>query len=269
MADRNPPAPVVKLRQVELSYGDTPALTADDAQIPGAAITAVIGPNGSGKSTLIAAIAGLIRPTRGQIEVFGRPPAAVHRRVGIVLQHLDANPYLPVTVREVVRMARFAKVGMMRPLRRADHLAVDAALERLDLLPLAHRHLHELSGGQRQRALVAQGLAQEADLLLLDEPVSGVDLVTRQQVHAAIRQELAAGRAVVLATHDMGDAQAADHVLLLAGNVTASGPPETVLTREHLGTAYGSRLLELVDLGIPVIDEHSHGTVQGPTARAR
>jgi ABC-type Mn2+/Zn2+ transport system ATPase subunit len=119
------------------------------------------------------------------------------------------------------------------------------------------RPLHQLSGGQRQRAFVAQGLAQGADLLLLDEPVTGLDLVSRQHILDAVAAERAAGRAVVVSTHDLGDASQADHLLLLAGRVVASGPPDEVLTDDHLAEAYGGHLLRLGNRTL-ILDDHAH-----------
>jgi ABC-type Mn2+/Zn2+ transport system ATPase subunit len=122
---------------------------------------------------------------------------------------------------------------------------------------LANRPLHELSGGQRQRAFVAQGLAQDADVLLLDEPITGLDIVSRQHILEAITAERDAGRAVVVSTHDLGDAAAADHLLLLAGRVVASGPADSVLTDVHLANAYGGHLLRFGESTL-IVDDHPH-----------
>jgi manganese transport system ATP-binding protein len=160
-------------------------------------------------------------------------------------------------VRETVTMGRYATAGPIRRLQAHDRAAVDAALEALALTELAARPLHQLSGGQRQRAFVAQGLAQGAQLLLLDEPITGLDLVSRQHILDAIAAERAAGRTVVVSTHDLGDASQADHLLLLAGRVVASGPPSAVLTDAHLADAYGAHLLRLGDRTL-ILDDHAH-----------
>jgi manganese transport system ATP-binding protein len=154
-------------------------------------------------------------------------------------------------------MGRYATAGAVRRLRAADREAVERALAALDIANLANRPLHELSGGQRQRTFVAQGLAQDADVLLLDEPITGLDLVSRQHILDAIAGERAAGRAVVVSTHDLGDASAADHLLLLAGRVVASGPPDHVLTDVHLADAYGGHLLRFGESTL-IIDDHPH-----------
>jgi manganese transport system ATP-binding protein len=229
-------------------------LEAASFRIPDGAVTALIGPNGAGKSTLLHAMAGLLTPRSGRIDI-----AAAGRRGGVayVLQATEVNAHLPLTVRETVTMGRYARTGPFRRLGPADRAAVDTALAALDITDLAHRPLHELSGGQRQRAFVAQGLAQGADLLLLDEPITGLDIVSRQHILAAIEAERAAGRAVVVSTHDLGDAAAADHLLLLAGRIVACGPPAEVLTDVHLADAYGGHLLRFGDSTL-IIDDHPH-----------
>lgn len=223
----------------------------------GSGVTTLVGPNGSGKSTLLHAVAGLLVPTRGTLRVFGADPRSTRRRISYVLQAQHAPAHLPVTVREIVALGRAAGRGIVRRLGRADRQVVDAAIERVGLGPLARRHLGDLSGGERQRAFVAQGIAQAADLLLLDEPTAGLDITSSDQIRGVLAEETAAGRAVVVATHDLGDAAKSDHVVLLAGRVVASGSPEEVLVRANLGAAYGGRLLDL-DGELVLVDDDAH-----------
>lgn len=244
----------MRATDIELAYGARTVLQGASFELPTGAVTAFIGPNGAGKSTLLHAIAGLLHPRTGRLEV---PAAAERGGVALVLQATAVNQHLPITVREAVTMGRYARLGAFRRLRPEDRAAVDRALEALDITDLASRPLHELSGGQRQRAFVAQGLAQDADVLLLDEPITGLDLVSRQHILDAIAAERAAGRAVVVSTHDLGDAAAADHLLLLAGRVIASGAPSDVLTDEHLCDAYGGHLMRIGD-GTLILDDHPH-----------
>ena len=238
---------------IQLGYGNRVVLRDASFAIPSGAVTALIGPNGSGKSTLMSALAGQLSARSGQLTVH----ASRRDGVAYVLQATEVNAFLPLTVREAVTMGRYPRVGMFRRMTRADREAVDAALDAVAMTDLARRPLHELSGGQRQRAFVAQGLAQEADLLLLDEPITGLDLVSRQHIVDAIAAQRAAGRAVVVSTHDLGDASAADHVLLLAGRVVASGPPAFVLSDDHLAAAYGGHLLR-VSGNTFILDDHPH-----------
>lgn len=233
----------VHAESVELGYNGHVALSASSFDIPDGAITALIGPNGSGKSTLLNAIAGLLQPRSGslQIEPIGTEP----RRVAYVLQSTKVNDTLPVTVAEVVAMGRYAGKGPFRQLDSADKRAVSDAMDRMSIKDLARRHLTELSGGQRQRVFVAQGLAQAHDVLLLDEPVTGLDLPSAQAIDDVIHDEHSRGCTVILTTHDLAEARVADHVLLLSGRVVASGHPDDVLTAEHLAAAYGANLLHL------------------------
>jgi ABC-type Mn2+/Zn2+ transport system ATPase subunit len=239
---------------VDLAHGDRVVLRDATFAIPTGAVTVLIGPNGAGKTTLLHALAGLLPPRRGRLEV----PAAQRRGgVAYVLQSTSVSSRLPLTVRETVTMGRYATAGPIRRLGTADREAVDRAIEAVDLGDLVGRPLHELSGGQRQRALVAQGLAQGADLLLLDEPITGLDLVSRQHILQAIEAERAAGRAIVVSTHDLGDANEADHLLLLAGRIVAAGPPPEVLTDDHLADAYGAHLLRVGERTL-ILDDHAH-----------
>ncbi|MPZ89050.1 MAG: ATP-binding cassette domain-containing protein [Nitriliruptorales bacterium] len=250
-------------RRLTVAYGRRVALSDCDFALPAASVTALVGPNGSGKSTLLNAVAGLVPPGRGRLEVLGAPAPAPRRRVAYVFQTAASNELLPVTVREVVTMGRFAELGLFGRLRDHDRRAIQAAMDRLEVSDLADRHLRELSGGQRQRVQVAQGLAQEADVLLLDEPIIGLDLVSRQRILEAVQDERAAGRAVVLSTHDLEDAELADHVLLLAGRVVAQGRPDQVLTARNLREAYGGRLLG-ANGDRPLIDDDHHHPAAHP-----
>lgn len=157
--------------------------------------------------------------------------------------------------------------GLFGRLGAGDRRTVDRAMQRLEIADLAERHLRELSGGQRQLVLMAQGLAQEADVLLLDEPLTGLDLVSRERILEAVARERDAGRTVVLSTHDLDGAEVADHVVLLAGRVVADGPPDLVLIEANLREAYGGRLLAAREaLGT---DEHLHPLPGRNQVRAR
>lgn len=238
-----------------LGYGTKSVLADVDLEIADGTITALIGPNGAGKSTLLNALAGLIHPRSGELAVpaLGRPGG-----VALVLQATEANARLPLTVREVVTMGRYPYHRLLGRLTAADRRAIDAALEALDIGDLAGAQLQEISGGQRQRALVAQGLAQEADLLLLDEPYTGLDILSRASIRTAVEGQRSAGRTVVLSTHDIPDAAAADWVVLLAGRVVATGPPGDILSTSCLSAAYGSRLIALEGGGTLLDDPHDH-----------
>ncbi len=252
--------PAVTATDLVLAYGPKIALDNSDFQIPTGGITALIGPNGSGKSTLLNAIAGLIEPVSGSIEVLdGRDRA---RSIAYVLQTTKVNDVLPITVREVVTMGRYSTASGRRRLRREDMSAVDEAMGRMGIIDLEDKHLGDLSGGQRQRVFVAQGLAQEHDMLLLDEPLTGLDLTSAQAIDDVIHDETKRGCTIIMTTHDLAEAQVANHVLLLSGRVTAWGAPDDVLSVENLTAAYGPNLLHVEDTKM-FIDDPAHRPVPG------
>ncbi|MEU6719355.1 zinc ABC transporter ATP-binding protein AztA [Nonomuraea sp. NPDC046802] len=224
----------VALHDLTAGYGRRTVLRGLSAELPRAGVTAVVGPNGSGKSTLLAVLAGVIRPGHGRVERGGA------RRPGYVVQRSAVSDALPITVRDTVAMGRWALRGPWKRLTAADWAVVDACLSRLGILDLAGRRLGALSGGQRQRALLAQGLAQEPDLLLLDEPATGLDLEARQYVRTVLEEEKARGVTVAHATHDLDMALRAEHCLLLnGGRLIAQGPPSAVLTTQALRGVFG------------------------------
>lgn len=249
--------PVVEARGLRVVYGHTVALDTSDFDIPAGGVAAVIGPNGSGKSTLLNAIAALVEPSAGTIRVDAQPG-----RISYVMQATKVNDNLPVTVREVVAMGRYASLGSYGRMRSEDVDAVAAAMDRMEIAGISDRHLNDLSGGQRQRVFVAQGLAQDHDLLLLDEPLTGIDITTAQAIDDVIHAETGDGCSVVMTTHDLSEARSADFVLLLAGRVVAWGPPLEVLTEENLVAAYGPSLLH-VEKGRVFLDDPAHSPVGG------
>ncbi|WP_226026663.1 zinc ABC transporter ATP-binding protein AztA [Streptomyces hyderabadensis] len=234
----SPPAPSERAPRARLAglcagYPGRPVLRQLTCRIPALAVTALVGPNGSGKSTLLGVLAGVIRPTSGDLDLGGeRPPAFVPQRGAVA----DA---LPLTVRQAVEMGRWGERGPWRRLNRRDRLIVDAALDRLGVADLAPRQLGELSGGQRQRALIAQGLAQQSDLLLLDEPTTGLDPEARERITALLAELVADGVTVVHATHDLEAARSAEACLLLReGRLAGHGDPGRVLTASALAEVW-------------------------------
>jgi manganese transport system ATP-binding protein len=249
--------PAVRARDLAVRYGAVTALAPSHFEVAAGGVTAVIGPNGSGKSTLLNVIAGLVEPSEGEIEVDVDPG-----RLAYVMQATKVNENLPVTVREVVAMGRYATVGAYGWPGPEDRAAVETAMERLGISALASRHLNDLSGGQRQRVFVAQGLAQDHDMLLLDEPMTGIDLTTAQAIDEVIHSETEDGCTVIMTTHDLSEAGLADYVMLLSGGVVACGTPEDVLTEDHLVVAYGPSLLH-VEKGRVFLDDPAHSPADG------
>ncbi|WP_030226986.1 zinc ABC transporter ATP-binding protein AztA [Streptomyces sp. NRRL WC-3626] len=219
----------VRVTGLEAGYPGRLVLRQLTADIRALAMTALVGPNGSGKSTLLGVLAGVIDATSGQLTYApGRPPAFVPQRGAV-------GDALPLTARQTVEMGRWGQRGLWRRLTRHDRTVVDSAMERLGVLGLAARQLGELSGGQRQRVLIAQGLAQQSDLLLLDEPTTGLDPEARARITTLLTDLVADGTTVVQATHDLEAARSADACLLLSdGRLVAQGSPEQVLSPEAL-----------------------------------
>lgn len=243
--------PSLRVTGLRVQHGSRVALDDVTLQARGGTSIAVIGANGSGKSTLLRSIAGLQKPTAGAVDTDGAD-------VALVLQTTTVDASLPITVLETVRLARAAVRGPWRRLGAGDRSAVAEAMDRLEVTDLADRPLHELSGGQRQRVLVAQGLAQGAPILLLDEPVTGLDLVSKDVILGVIAEEAASGKIVCTSTHDLAEARRCDHVVLLATRLVAEGPPDDVLTEANLRSAFGGRVLRLHDGQLLVDDAHLH-----------
>jgi manganese/iron transport system ATP-binding protein len=231
-----------------VGYSGTPVLTGLDLDLRAGQRLALVGPNGAGKSTLIKSILGLAAVLGGTAEVFGRPPAQARGRCGYVPQVDDLDADFPVTAAQVVLMGRYRRIGWWRPARPADRRAVRDALDRVGLADLAGRRFGLLSGGQRQRVLLARAVAAEPEMLLLDEPFNGVDLVSQEAILAVLRELTAAGTALVLSTHDLALARDfADVVALVNGRLWAAGPPAETLTGEQLRRAYGGHAIDLAD----------------------
>jgi iron complex transport system ATP-binding protein len=244
------PATIVA-RDVCVHYGSTVALAPSSLMLPSGQSVALVGPNGSGKSTLLLVLAGLLRPTSGSVEL------RRDVRVAFVAQHQLQHRWMPISVGDVLRMGRYGERGLLGRLGAADRRAIADAAERMDVGAMVRRPFGDLSGGQRQRVLVAQALAARPDLLLLDEPITGLDLASQQRILEVIADETAAGTSVVLSTHHLGEARHTDRVLLLAGCIVADGPPDEVLRPALLAEAFGNRMIRTAN-GAVVVDDHGH-----------
>jgi manganese transport system ATP-binding protein len=234
--------PAVRVDGLHVRYGRTSALEGVDLEIEPGLVHGLIGMNGSGKSTLFKALMGLVKPTSGTVALFGGTSADARRRARVAYapQSEDVDWQFPVSVREVVAMGRYGRLGMQRRLRPEDRDAVEQALERVELTDLADRQIGALSGGQRKRAFVARGLAQGAELLLLDEPFGGVDKRSEATITALLRALAAEGRTVLVSTHDLVAVPAlCDRVALLNRRIVAQGAPADTLRPGPLAEAFG------------------------------
>jgi ABC-type Mn2+/Zn2+ transport system ATPase subunit len=257
-------APAVCLRNVSVGYGDQPALQDVDLEVATGSLLAIFGPNGGGKTTLLKLIAGILRPWTGRIEVLGAVPGAAARRIAYVPQAELVDWSFPVTVWNVAMMGRYPRLGPFRQPGRADREAVAAALERVGMLDSARTQIGALSGGQRRRAFLARAIAADAELYLLDEPVTGVDVPTQEDLMELLDREADAGRTVIATTHDL--AAASRHFREVVGvnrGITAAGPVSLLGDADVLARTYGGHLLVLGDKGVLLDDAHHHDTESG------
>lgn len=238
---------LVRLAGVTASYGGDPVVTDVDLSLRGSDFVGIVGPSGSGKSTLLRLIAGSHRPDRGAVD------RAKGVSIGYVPQVETVNWYFPVSAREVLLMS--APGRRVRP-SREETAHADQLLERLGLAGLGSRHIRALSGGQQQRVFIARALMQRPQLLLLDEPTSGVDVHTRHEVLHLLHELHHDGYAIVVTTHDLnGIAAHLPTIVCLNRSVIASGTPTQVMTPANLEATYGAPMEVLHHGGMPVVVE--------------
>jgi ABC-type Mn2+/Zn2+ transport system ATPase subunit len=248
----------VWLSDVSAGYDDRAALDRIDLAIEAGTLLAVVGPNGAGKSTLLKVMAGLLQPWSGRVEVLGHPAGQQARRVAYVPQAELVDWSFPVTVTDVVMMGRYPRLGPLRRPGHDDRRAVDEALEKVSMAAEASTQIGALSGGQRRRVFLARALAAEADLFLLDEPVTGVDATTQEDLMDLLEGEARRGKTVVATTHDLAcAAQRFQRVLAINRTVIAHGPASLVLDPNVLARTYGGHLL-LLGGQVAVLDDAHH-----------
>ena len=237
----------IEIRSLSVAYNRRPALEDITLSVPKGAMVGIVGPNGGGKSTLVKAMLGLVPRLRGEVEVLGRPVDRLARRlVGYVPQREDVDWNFPVSAFDVVMMGRVPSMKFLRrPAHRDKELAWEA-LRTVGMEKFAETRIGGFSGGQQQRIFLARALAQEAEVLLLDEPVSGVDAPSQHEIFDLLRELQRAGRTVIVTTHDLSCvAERFDLALLLNRRIVAFGRPEEVFTPELLNETYQSHLMIL------------------------
>ncbi len=214
-------------------------------QIPRGTITGLVGVNGSGKSTLFKAIMGFLPTASGTIRLLGTtvPDALRQNLVAYVPQAEEVDWTFPVLVEDVVMMGRYGHMGFLRRPSTADRAKVAEALARVGMSDLTHRQIGELSGGQRKRVFLARALAQEGQIILLDEPFTGVDVTTEEQIIELLRELRDEGRVMLVSTHNLGSVpEFCDRTVLVKGTVLAYGPTEAIFTRDNLERTFGGVL---------------------------
>jgi len=237
-----PDQPILDVSRLSVHYEGRGALDDVSFHLHAGERVAVVGPNGAGKSTLFKAVAGVLAPTAGTVRVYGSGPAR-HLCIAYLPQHSQVDWRFPVSVADVVMMGRIAKLGPLGWPKKRDWDFVHAALETVHMDDLSRRQIGQLSGGQQQRMFIARALAQEAELILMDEPLSGLDTPAQEGLLALLGELQQEKVTVMVATHDLEQAaRFFDRILLLNRRLIAFGAPENVLKTETLVEAYGGRL---------------------------
>ena len=258
--------PGIAVRGVTVTYRNgLTALRDASFSVPQGTITALVGVNGAGKSTLFKAIMGFVPAASGEIALLGRGvrEALGANLVAYVPQNEEVDWTFPVLVEDVVMMGRYGHMGFLRRAGPADRAAVARALERVGMAHLRTRQIGELSGGQRKRVFLARALAQDGRVILLDEPFTGVDVKTEEQIVALLRELRDEGRVMLVATHNLGSVpQFCDRTVLVKGTVVAHGPTDKVFTRENLELAFGGVLRHFTLGGAALHDDDDEREVR-------
>jgi ABC-type Mn2+/Zn2+ transport system ATPase subunit len=230
----------LEVREVSVSYDGVPALRDISFAAGPGEVVGIVGPNGAGKSTLVKAVLGLIEPDGGHVLIDGGPVGAFRKWMAYVPQRSEIDWDYPAVVEQVVAMGRYMHRGLGRRLKRADHELVAQALEQVGLQDFAHRQIGELSGGQQQRTFLARALAQQAKVLLLDEPLAGIDALTQHLIEDQVLRLRDKGATVLIVNHDLASVgRLYDKMLIVSRHMVAYGPPTQAFTRENISEAYG------------------------------
>jgi manganese/zinc/iron transport system ATP- binding protein len=230
----------LQVDQLSVNYDKTPVLWEINLTIPPAKIIGIIGPNGAGKSTLLKAILGLIKPLTGKVEFFGLPLQQARQRLAYVPQRGAVDWDFPLTVRDLVLMGRYGRLGLLRKPRSSDWQAADDYIERVGLTPYRDRQISQLSGGQQQRAFLARALMQEADIYFFDEPFTGIDIASESTLMEILRELRTAGKTIFVVHHDLTTVESYfDWVIMLNMRLVACGPTTQVFNSVTLHSAYG------------------------------
>jgi len=239
-------APAVEVRNLSAGYDGHTALDDVTFTVEQGCLAGLVGPNGSGKSTLLRVILGLHKPWRGEVRIVGREGSGARGRIGYMPQSELVDWSFPVTALDVVLMGRYGRLGLVRRPGARDRQEAMAALERVRLADLSQRLIGELSGGEQRRMLIARALAQDADLILLDEPLAGLDATAQHDLLALLDDLRREDKTLFVATHDLSCVAANfDHAVLLNRRVVAFGRPAEVFTEELLSAAFQRHLLVL------------------------
>ncbi len=256
--------PILDVRHLNVRYNGRMALENITFHLHAGERVAVVGPNGAGKSTLFKVVSGVLQPSSGDVTIFGSQPGG-HVCIAYIPQRSQVDWNFPVSVADVVMMGRSAKLGPLNWPRKRDWDFVRHALETVEISDLASRQISQLSGGQQQRMFIARALAQEAELMLMDEPLTGLDTPSQEGLLDLLDTLRRQNVTVMVATHDLDQAATHfDRIMLLNHRIIAFGEPKTALQTNNLVRAYGGRLRTTEDGNIVAVDdccdegEHDH-----------
>ena len=249
----------VSFQNVDVEYGPVVALEGVSFSVENGSLSGIIGPNGGGKSTLLKSVVGLVKPSQGQVLVDGRPSHRMRRRIGFVPQLEQVDWHFPATVWDVVMMGLTPSRGLFRSHSRANREAAAEALGTVGLQDLRRRGIGELSGGQRRRVLLARAIASHPSLLLLDEPMTGLDPTAQHSFLDIIDRLREGGATVIMCTHNLTCVSArASDVAVINGRLIAYGPPEEVLLESVLADAFGHQLVVHASGEALALHHHDH-----------
>jgi len=234
------------IRDLTVAYGRKVVLKGVQADIKRGQVVGVVGPNGGGKSTLLKAILGMVPTVSGSVMLFGKPVAKLRSDIAYVPQREEVDWQFPVTAHDVVLMGRYPHSGWLRRTGPRDRQIVDEMLRQVEMTEYSDTQIGQLSGGQQQRVFIARALAQEADVLLLDEPMNGIDAATQEVIMRVIEEQRKAGKIVLLATHDLVSASCAcDCLCCVNERMVSYGPLDETYTSENLAATYGGPVIML------------------------
>lgn len=268
----NPPF-AVTLRDVLVAYDQDPVLAHVTLDIAAGEFVGVVGPNGAGKSTLLNAILGVAPIVRGEVRLHGLAVEQARKRIAYMPQREAVDWAFPVTVEDVVGMGRENRIGWFRRASREDRSVVEWSLAQVNLMELRHQPIAKLSGGQQQRVFLARALAQEGDVLLLDEPLTGVDATTQETILHLLQDLRHNGKTILMTTHDLGVAREfCSSLLFLNRAVTAYGPTLQTFTTDVLQRTYGGHIVRVrtdnapaaaLEEALLILRDDTHHTIEG------
>lgn len=249
---------LLELKDVSYTYrqfglgkkSNEPSLSGVNLRIENSKIISVVGSNGAGKTTLLNLLASLTKPSSGHINKEGVESVSFIRQ-------LDGEiAWMPITVAEIIKMSSYRKRGYLRRIQPIDEEKMQSAVERMEIQELLGQQFNDLSKGQRQRVKISLALAQEPDLLIMDEPMNGLDILSQERIQKIVQEEKLRGAAIVIATHSLEEAAQADETILLDKKVVAQGEPHETLTEDNLRSVYKDNLRVLSDDKLIVVDHH-------------